>query len=35
MESLEDFGLKMGIGSFPNDFLKICEYKRSWSFFYF
>ena len=32
-ESFEDFDLKMGIDSFLNEFMKICEYKRSRSFF--
>ena len=29
IESLEDFGLKNGIDSFQNEFMKIYEYKRS------
>ena len=33
MESFEDFGLKIGIHSCLDEYLKICEYKKSRSFF--
>ena len=33
MISFEDFGLKIGIYSHLNEYMKICEYKRSRSFF--
>ena len=32
-ESFADFGLKIGNLSCFNDKMKICENKRSWSFF--
>ena len=33
MESFEEFGLKFSIYSCLNEYMKIYEYKRSWSFF--
>ena len=33
MESFEGFGLKIGTHSCLNEYMKICEYKTSRSFF--
>ena len=33
MERFEDFGLKIGIHGCLNEYMEICEYKRSRSFF--